>query len=195
MVILPSNNSKLFDNMRKSIFVISIFLAASAGAGAQTMYDALTFSRNDYYGTAKSIAMGNAMTAVGGDLGSIGINPAGSAVYSYSQFSITPNLTISSETGSYSAYPVNGSDVFINPQLTNHTRFSVPNFGTTLHLKTGNRRGVKGVTLGVVFNGTNNFTSKMMAGGYNDKTSYLSSMAVDAFGFDSDFMNGNRCIP
>ena len=72
--------------MRKSIFVISIFLAASAGAGAQTMYDALTFSRNDYYGTAKSIAMGNAMTAVGGDLGSIGINPAGSAVYSYSQF-------------------------------------------------------------------------------------------------------------
>ena len=52
--------------MRKSIFVISIFLAASAGAGAQTMYDALTFSRNDYYGTAKSIAMGNAMTAVGG---------------------------------------------------------------------------------------------------------------------------------
>ena len=135
--------------MRKSIFVISIFLAASAGAGAQTMYDALTFSRNDYYGTAKSIAMGNAMTAVGGDLGSIGINPAGSAVYSYSQFSITPNLTISSETGSYSAYPVNGSDVFINPQLTNHTRFSVPNFGTTLHLKTGNRRGIKGVTLGV----------------------------------------------
>lgn len=180
--------------MRKSIFVISIFLAASAGAGAQTMYDALTFSRNDYYGTAKSIAMGNAMTAVGGDLGSIGINPAGSAVYSYSQFSITPNLTISSETGSYSAYPVDGSDVFINPQLTNHTRFSVPNFGTTLHLKTGNRRGVKGVTLGVVFNGTNNFTSKMMAGGYNDKTSYLSSMAVDAFGFDSDFMNGNGTI-
>ncbi|MGN0202774.1 MAG: hypothetical protein ACI399_07730 [Candidatus Cryptobacteroides sp.] len=180
--------------MKKSIFAISLILAASASAGAQTMYDALTFSRNDYYGTAKSIAMGNAMTAVGGDLGSIGINPAGSAVYSYSQVSITPNLTISSECGSFSAYPVNGSDNFINPRQTNHTRFSVPNFGATLHLNTGNRRGIKGVTLGVIFNGTNNYTSKMTAGGYNDKTSYLSSMAVDAFGFDSDFLNGNGTI-
>jgi hypothetical protein len=48
------------------------------------MYDGLTFSQNNYYGTARSIGMGNAMTAVGGDLGSIGINPAGSAVYNFS---------------------------------------------------------------------------------------------------------------
>ena len=38
--------------------------------------------------------MGNALTAVGGDLGSIGLNPAGSAVAGYTQFVITPSLSI-----------------------------------------------------------------------------------------------------
>ena len=80
--------------MKKTILAITLMLAALT-AGAQTMYDALTFSQNNYYGTARSIGMGNAMTAVGGDLGSIGINPAGSAVYNYSQFTLSPNLTVS----------------------------------------------------------------------------------------------------
>ena len=52
------------------MFTALLSLTAVA-AGAQTMYDGLTFSQNNYYGTARSIGMGNAMTAVGGDLGSI----------------------------------------------------------------------------------------------------------------------------
>ena len=63
-----------------------IVLAAAASAAAQDMYDALRYSDYNYYGTARTIGMGNAVTALGGDLGSIGINPAGSAVNSYSQF-------------------------------------------------------------------------------------------------------------
>ena len=175
--------------MRKAIFTALLSLTAIA-AGAQTMYDGLTFSQNNYYGTARSIGMGNAMTAVGGDLGSIGINPAGSAVAGYSQFTITPNLTISSMNASYSAYPINGSDKFINEQSRKLTRFSLPNFGATLNWNTGNRSGLKSITYGIVVNGTNNFTGKMLAGGVNDKTSYISSMAVAADGFDMDFLNG-----
>ena len=68
-------NEKTIEIMRKAMFTALLSLAAVA-AGAQTMYDGLTFSQNNYYGTARSIGMGNAMTAVGGDLGSIGINPA-----------------------------------------------------------------------------------------------------------------------
>ena len=64
----------------KKIVLAAAFLAASVAAGAQNMYDAINFSQNHYFGTARSMAMGNAVTAVGGDLGSIGINPAGSAV-------------------------------------------------------------------------------------------------------------------
>ena len=161
-------------------------------ASAQTMYDGLTFSQNNYYGTARSIGMGNAMTAVGGDLGSIGINPAGSAVAGYSQFTITPNLTISSMNASYSAYPVGGADKFTNETNKNLTRFSMPNLGLTFSWDTGNRSGLKSVTYGFIVNGTNNYTGKMLGGGRNDKTSYISSMAVAADGYDIDFLNGYR---
>jgi len=174
----------------KRIIIASLAALIAANAGAQTMYDALNFSQNNYYGTARSIGMGNAMTAVGGDLGSIGLNPAGSAVYNYSQVTVTPNLTISSTSASYSPYAVNGSDVFSNAQQKTLTRFSMPNVGFTFNMPTGQRSGLKSVTYGFVCNGTNNFTGQMMAGGLNDKSSYLGSMAVAASGFDTDFLNG-----
>lgn len=175
--------------MKRTIFTALLSLTAIA-AGAQTMYDGLNYSQNNYYGTARSIGMGNAMTAVGGDLGSIGINPAGSAVAGYSQFTITPNLTISSMNASYSAYPVGGADRFTNEQNKRLTRFSMPNIGLTFNWKTGNGSGLKAITYGLVVNGTNNFTGKMLAGGRNDKTSYQGAMAVAADGYDMDFLNG-----
>ena len=175
--------------MKRTIFTALLSLTAIA-AGAQTMYDGLNYSQNNYYGTARSIGMGNAMTAVGGDLGSIGINPAGSAVAGYSQFTITPNLTISSMNASYSAYPVGGADRFTNEQNKRLTRFSMPNIGLTFNWKTGNGSGLKAIIYGLVVNGTNNFTGKMLAGGRNDKTSYQSAMAVAADGYDMDFLNG-----
>ncbi len=46
------------------------------------------------------------------------------------------------------------------------------------------------MTYGFVVNSVNNYTGQMMTGGQNDKTSYQSSMAVNAEGFDIDFLNG-----
>ena len=175
--------------MKRTIIAFSLMLCTVA-ATAQTMYDGLNFSRNEYYGTARSIGMGNAMTAVGGDLGSIGINPAGSAVYNYSQFTLTPNVSISSMNSSWSAYPVNGTDTYTNPQLKNFGRFTMPNVGVTLNMQTGKKRGLVGVTYGFIMNATNNYSGKMLAGGRNDKTSYQSAVSVDTDGFDIDFLNG-----
>ena len=70
----------------KKILTLILLAASASGLYAQGLYEGLIFSQNTYYGTARSMALGNAMTAVGGDLGSIVINPAGSAVSSYSQF-------------------------------------------------------------------------------------------------------------
>ena len=83
--------------MKKTFITILLSLAA-LGASAQNAYDALNFSENDYEGSARTVAMGNAFTALGGDLGSISINPAGSAVAKYSQFSLTPALTFTGST-------------------------------------------------------------------------------------------------
>ena len=86
----------------KKITAISASLLVALTAGAQSMYDAMMFSQNNYYGTARTIALGNAVTALGGDLGTIGINPAGSAVSDFGQFELTPALTISSADAQFS---------------------------------------------------------------------------------------------
>ena len=83
--------------MKRTILLLTAFGIVS-GAGAQTMYDAFTYSENTYYGTARSVAMGNAFTALGGDMGGIAINPAGSAVASYGQVTISPALNIAVNT-------------------------------------------------------------------------------------------------
>ena len=65
--------------MKRTILLLTAFGIVS-GAGAQTMYDAFTYSENTYYGTARSVAMGNAFTALGGDMGGIAVSSEGKAV-------------------------------------------------------------------------------------------------------------------
>jgi len=95
-------------------------------------------------------------------------------------------------SSSYSAYPIDGSDIFLNERTKNLARVTLPNIGATLNWSTGNSSGLTSITYGFLFNGTNDYTGQMLAGGTNDKTSYLSSMAVAADGFDIDFLNGYR---
>ena len=70
--------------MRKTALVLSLTVLTATAASAQTEFDALMFSENNYEGTARTMAMGNAFTALGGDPGAVNINPAGSAVAKYS---------------------------------------------------------------------------------------------------------------
>ena len=77
--------------MKKCLLLIA--LAVPFTLSGQNAWDAFRYSRTDYHGTARSMALGNAMTALGGDFGSITLNPAASAIYPYSELSITPLLT------------------------------------------------------------------------------------------------------
>lgn len=168
--------------MKRTILSICILLSGFA-AGAQTMYDALTFSETNYYGTARSISLGNAMTALGGDLGSIGINPAGSAVNPYWQFTMTPGFSFASSSSSVSTVD-NGSYGMANKD--SRTRFIFPNTGFTSNFDTGNRRGIKRYTFGFVVNTTANHLSTQNA--YcsgNDRTSIAGAFAEAAYGVPS----------
>ena len=163
----------------KKIFAISVFCLAALTAGAQTMYDAINYADNNYYGTARSAALGNAVTAVGGDLGTVGINPAGAAVAGFSQFTLTPGLSISSTSASYApiAYgTVTGS-------LTDsQTRFIMPNFGFILNVDTRRDYGLKNWTFGMTINTTSVFNERMSAGGTNNDSSMMGEMAYFASG-------------
>ncbi len=145
---------------------------------AQNGYDALLFSENEYEGTARTMAMGNAFTALGGDLGSIGLNPAGSAVAGYSQVTFTPGLTISaSTTQGISPYKDGSLPYFEKKMRSSMTKFNMPNIGVTLDYDTGRKSGIKNVTLGLVVNKTASYDQDAFAKGTNNSTSFMGSMA------------------
>lgn len=162
--------------------VISIFLGLSAICGyAQTAYDALLFSENNYEGTARTMAMGNAFTALGGDLGSIGINPAGSAVAGYSQITLTPSLTFSaSTTQGVSPYSDGHLPYFERQMKSRITDFGMPNIGFTVNYDTNRSSGIRNFTFGFVVNKTAGWNEDVYAAGTNSTTSFMGSMAYDA---------------
>ena len=174
-------------NMKK-IFATAMLLAAAAGAGAQNMYDAILFSENNYFGSARTMAMGNAVTAVGGDLGSVGINPAGSAVAGYGQFLVTPGLTISSVSSSWSP---EGRSSFGPAVGLNQTRMNLPNIGVSVNFNTGNRYGLRWFTFAVLSNQTNNYNFAADAFGHNSLTSMIAEYAYSAFGYNESLLASN----
>ena len=170
----------------------AVFLSAIAlQAGAQGWTDALNFSENDYLGTARSVGMGNAMTAVGGDLGSLTFNPAGSAVASYSQFTITPGLSFSTVTAQGSLLGEDGNLLgFEDSYKTRNGRMGLPNFGAMMVYDTRNKRGLKRVSFGIVGNVTRDYTNRMRATGTNTNTSVAGSLASQADGYDKSVLEG-----
>lgn len=167
--------------MRKAALIL-LLTAASAIAGyAQTAYDAFLFSENNYEGTARTVAMGNAFTALGGDLGAIGLNPAGSAVAKYSQISITPSLTFTTNTTHGVSPYTDGSLPYFDKEYRNrNTAFSLPNIGVTFSWDTGRESGLKNITFGFVSNCTNSWNQNLFAAGTNSTTSFMGSLAYGA---------------
>lgn len=170
----------------KKIFLTScaVALASLAQLSAQNyaplsyMYTGADLSRNTYYGTARSIAMGNALTAVGGDLGSFVINPAGSAVATYSQVSITPSVSLASSAGTYS--PVGFGPVTSSFNSGTNARFGLSNLALSMVFKTGARYGLKSLTIGFVSSQTADYNSVMSVTGLNNRTSLLAENAATA---------------
>lgn len=66
-----------------------IMVLSCAVLSAQNINDVLRYSAENIQGTARFQAMGGAFGALGGDLSSLNVNPAGSAVFNYSQFTIS----------------------------------------------------------------------------------------------------------
>ena len=176
----------------KKILTFAFLLTLALQAGAQGWTDALNFSENDYLGTARSVGMGNAMTAVGGDLGSLTFNPAGSAVSTCSQFTITPGLSFSTVTAQGSLLDNAGNALGFEDRIeTRKGRMGMPNFGAVLVYDTRNKRGLKRVSFGIVGNVTRDYTNRLRASGTNGSTTLAGSLASQADGYSTDVLNGS----
>lgn len=153
--------------MRKIATIILAFAVINI-ASAQGALDALRFSQLRYEGTARTMAMGNAFTSLGGDSYAMSINPASSAIYKYSEFTVTPSLN-------GTTFKTNYLD---NTEKESWTRFGISNAGMVFSFNTGhNLSALKSINFGVAINKLNNYSSRSYSSGINSKSSWLASLA------------------
>ena len=173
--------------MKKTAITFLLASMTCVAMSAQTAYDALRYSENNYEGTARSVAMGNAFTALGGDLGAVTINPAGSAVAKYSQITITPGLTFSTNTVQGVSPYADGSLPYFERQMkSSMTKFALPNIGITYNWETGRSSGLKNMSFGFVVNRTNSWNQDIYASGTNSTTSFMGAVATTSSGLPAD---------
>lgn len=73
----------------KKLLMLSIGLISTSFVLAQDITDAVRYSIDEIQGTARFKAMSGAFGALGGDMSSVNINPAGSAIFNYSHASLS----------------------------------------------------------------------------------------------------------
>lgn len=78
----------------KKIGVLLIGFFYFTQISAQNEIDALRYSKQNIFGTAKFSSMGGAFGSLGGDFSSLSLNPAGIAFYQNSEMTITPGFSI-----------------------------------------------------------------------------------------------------
>ncbi|MBP5741547.1 MAG: hypothetical protein J6W59_07335, partial [Bacteroidales bacterium] len=156
------------------LYIAGLLLFAAVSLQAQTLDGALMAAENNYYGTARSMALGNAVSALGGDLGSIGINPAGSAVANFSQVTFTPGFTMSRIGTDYTS-----PEKYTSFNQLNKSYGRFPNVGTSLVFPMG---GGNSMSFGFLANATNYFNETISVYGQNASTSQLGFFAQMASG-------------
>ena len=120
----------------KTILALML-MAVSAIGFAQDAEDAFNISEFQYIGSARTLGMGNAFTAVGGDLGAISINPASSAVLRMSEFSISPAFI-----------NANGSANYLDERSRSRfSKFGLTNFAYNQNLEMGRSFGLVNINL------------------------------------------------
>ena len=154
-------------------------LAANIAAGAQGIEDALRYSEQFYVGSARTMAMGNAFTALGGDLGAMGINPASTALYNCCEFSVTGGFNWNKTGSTFYGTEDNFS------QKASSTRFHIPNISAVFSLPTGRDYGLVSWTVGFGYAKTSNFNSRISFAGDDANSSLLGNIALGLSGFDN----------
>lgn len=182
--------------MKKYTIIAGLSLL-SLQLGAQNMYDALRYSSDYYTGSARTLALGNAVTATGGDVATIAINPAGGAVSGFSQVTVTPGLNISSCTAQGTQLPGSASSLpycYDSRLRTNRSSFALPNLGVNLNFNTGRKSGVKSWNFGVLINNRNYYQDRTYASGNHDGTSLAGYLASQASGTDASAFDASNAF-
>lgn len=151
--------------MMKSIYIISAILLLGNIAFAQNEEDIVRYSVTTNTGSARSSAMGGAFGALGGDMTTLGNNPAGIGVFRKSEISITPYLNIANTKS--------------NSTSIRNTSFQLGSLGAVITLY-NEHFDWRGFNFGVNYTNLNNFNRKTNQFIYNSPTSFPQAWANEA---------------
>jgi hypothetical protein len=154
-------------------YIIAASLAITGVAQAQTFTDALRFSATQYGGTARFTAMGGSMSALGGDLSAISINPAGAAFFRKDEVSLTTGLNFNNTTSKYNGVTTTDSRVHANLGQLGY-------ISANLISDTTNKW--KSFSLGFNYNRNNNFYKNIAIAGPSSGSSLGDEFAMRAQG-------------
>ena len=167
-----------------SVLVMCFFISVM-GVNAQTLYDANRMMRQDLNGTSRFVGMGGAMGALGGDISTMGVNPAGIGIYRSNDIMLSFGFN---RSNSESKYPG-------NVMKDGRTTGSFDNAGFVYSNKIGNKTALRYVNFGFNYHKIKSFNKRMVMGGEYDAigVSQTSQMALQANGLEpSAFNNNNR---
>ena len=164
--------------MKKVFFSATVLLVCFATYQANAQYDnyaALFGRQTSTGGTARYSAMGGAGIALGADLSSAYVNPAGLGMYRKSEFSFSPNFGFSGS-----------STNFLDEPGTRDKKgsFSISNFGIAICGAKSDldKSDWRGGTFSLSMNRTNTFHNRISFYGNDDKSSLTDYFVEQANG-------------
>lgn len=166
--------------MKKFIQLLVVAIVVSTGnIYAQSgVYagDALRFSRTDYGSTARFKGLGNAQISLGGDISSIGGNPAGLGMFTRSEFSITPEFNNVKSDATYLGQSTKSTKNRLNLNQAAAVWYNpvVKPKGADLN------KGVVSVVWGIGYNRNNDFGGEFNYNGKNTNSSMADDFAQQA---------------
>lgn len=148
--------------MKKITIILIILSAIFLNSNSQNIDDALRYSQVFYNGTARFNSMGGAFTALGGDLSSISLNPAGTGVFRSFEMSVTPMVYYNNTSSTF-----NGS---ISTDYFNSFNLSQVGVVSNL-LRSRNQTGLISLNGAYSYNRTNSFGENIRIQGISNNSS------------------------
>jgi hypothetical protein len=147
--------------MKKLLYLLLICFTVNV-AHSQEIPDAVRYAQDNLNGTARFRAMGGAFGALGGDLSAINVNPAGSAIFSNNQ------LTISLSTFNKK----NDSNYFGTTTSDSENNFDMNQTGGVFVFKNRNKSSNwKKFSVAINYENVNDFDNSVFSAGVNPTNS------------------------
>ena len=161
----------------KKLLMLCIGLVSSSFILAQDITDAVRYSMDEIQGTARFKAMSGAFGALGGDMSSVNINPAGSAIFNNSHASVSLGFYNKSNDINYFGGINSSSDLNVD----------LNQLGAVFVFDNMNSNSLwKKFSLSVAYDSSGNFDNDWVANGINPNNSIGDYFRFNAQGLRLD---------